>query len=274
MAERPGRNKRTALLVLVGLAVVATIAGAVIDFETRSVFPTHAVGQAGPLPPGSERLTLAVADDQTLHGVHIAPQRRATVPRTLILGFGGNAWNGEDVASFLHGVFPEADVVVFHYRGYRPSTGTPSAEALLADAPLVHDFAVAKVKPERTVATGFSIGTGVASSLAAERSLDGLILVTPFDSLKAVAKDWFPLLGGFLRHEMDSGRALAKSRVPTAILAADQDNIIPRARTEGLRRQVANLVFDKTFSGAGHNDIYARSDFAPAMRQALAAVAG
>ncbi|MEO7240543.1 MAG: alpha/beta fold hydrolase [Sphingomicrobium sp.] len=245
-----------------------------IDFETQSVFPTHAVGLAGPLPPGAERLTLAVADDQKLHGVHIAPPRRTAAPRTLILGFGGNAWNGQDVAAYLHEIFPDADVVAFHYRGYRPSTGSPSAEALLADAPLVHDCAVERVKPKRTVAVGFSIGTGVAAAIAATRDLDGLILVTPFDSLTAVASDWFPMLGGFLRHEMDSGRALATSHVPTAIIAAELDGIIPRARTDGLRRRAANLVFDRTIGGAGHNDIYARSDFHQAMRDALAAVIG
>ena len=67
-------------------------------------------------------------------------RRPAAKPRTLILGFGGNAWNGSDVAAYLHQIFPQADVIAFHYRGYRPSTGSPSAEALLADAPLVHDF--------------------------------------------------------------------------------------------------------------------------------------
>ena len=47
-----------------------------------------------------------------------------------------------------------------------PSTGSPSAKALMADAPLVHDLAVERVKPERVVAAGFSIGSGVAASLA------------------------------------------------------------------------------------------------------------
>ena len=67
---------------------------------------------------------------------------------TLILGFGGNAWNGQDVAEYLHELFPDEDVVAFHYRGYAPSTGSPSAEALIADAPLVYDFAVERVKPQ------------------------------------------------------------------------------------------------------------------------------
>ena len=44
------------------------------------------------------------------------------------------------------------------------------------------------------------------------------------------------------------------------------------ARTEALRKQVDRLVFDQTIRGAGHNDIYARSDFQAAMREALQAV--
>jgi uncharacterized protein len=39
-----------------------------------------------------------------------------------------------------------------------------------------------------------------------------------------------------------------------------------------LRRQVPNLVFDRTIGRAGHNDIYARSDFQEAMREGLAQI--
>ena len=61
-------------------------------------------------------------------------------------------------------------------------------DALIVDAPLVYDAAVARVKPRRIIAIGFSIGSGVAARLAATRKLDGLFLVTPFDSLRAVAQ--------------------------------------------------------------------------------------
>ncbi len=154
-------------------------------------------------------------------------------------------------------------------------TGTPSAEALIADAPLVYDLAVDRTKPQRTVAVGFSIGTGVAAELASRRPLDGLILVTPFDSLKAAAADLYPMLPVSLlfRHEMDSAAALRDSDVPVAMIAAAQDQLIGAARTEGLRRSVRNLVFDRTIARAGHNDVYDRSDFHQAMREALAAIA-
>jgi pimeloyl-ACP methyl ester carboxylesterase len=214
------------------------------------------------------------ADGNVLHGVHIPPADDSARGKTLILGFGGNAWNGEDVASYLHDLYPDADIIAFHYRGYRPSTGKPSAEALLADAPLVFDAAAERVPAERTVAVGFSIGTGVAASLASRRSIDGMILVTPFDSLKKVASEAYPWLpvGLFFEHEFDAADALKGSDVPVATLAAANDEIIPTARTDSLRKQVRNLVFDRTINGAGHNDIYARSEFQGAMDEALKAV--
>lgn len=244
------------------------------EFQTQLIFPTHAVPEAGPLPPGSARLQVQGADGHALLGVHVPPEDRRAGSKTLILGFGGNAWNGEDVASYLHELFPEADVVAFHYRGYAPSAGLPSAEALIADAPLVYDAAVKAIDPKRTIAVGFSIGSGVAAQLSTRRKLDGLVLVTPFDSLKAVAQSMYPWIpiGPFFEHEFDTVGALGESTLPVAIVAAEHDEIVPSERADALRAVVPSLVFDRTIPRAGHNDIYARSDFHAAMREALTAV--
>jgi pimeloyl-ACP methyl ester carboxylesterase len=130
------------------------------------------------------------------------------------------------------------------------------------------------LKPKRTIAAGFSIGSGVAASLASKRNLEGLILVTPFDSLKAAASDLYPWLpiGPFFDHEIDAAALLKGNSVPVAILAGEHDTLIRAARTDGLRRQVPNLVYDRTIADAGHNDIYARSEFQLAMREALDAL--
>ena len=240
-------------------------------FQSHLIFPTHAVAAAGPFPKGAERLSVKSADGDELAGIHIPPDD-PVAERTLVLGFGGNAWNGQDVAEYLHELYPDADVVAFHYRGYKPSRGSPSAQGLIADAPLVYDAAVGLVKPVRTVAVGFSIGCGIASQLATARALDGLILVTPFDSLKAVAQSMFPWipLGPFFSHEIDAAAAIRKANIPVAIVAAQRDEIVPSERTDALRKVVPNLVFDQTVPRCGHNDIYTRSDFQDAMREALA----
>jgi pimeloyl-ACP methyl ester carboxylesterase len=237
------------------------------------IFPAHAVPTAGPMPRGSERLSVDTPDGETLVGILI-PASAPTDSRTLILGFGGNGWNGQDVAEYLHELYPDAEVVAFHYRGYRPSTGRPSAASLIADAPLVFEAAVKRVKPKRSIAVGFSIGTGIAATLAGQRKLDGLILVTPFDSLKAVAQSAFPWLpiAPFFQHEIDAGKAISKVKAPTAIIVAERDAIIPVSQAAALRPKVPNLAFDETIAGAGHNDIYQRRAFQQAMHDARSAV--
>ena len=240
------------------------------QFQSHLIFPTHAVPKAGPWPPRAERLSLKSADGNELVGIHL-PAEEPQGERTLILGFGGNAWNAQDVAEYLHELFPDEEVVAFHYRGYAPSQGSPSAEALIADAPLVYDLAVERLKPKRVVAIGFSIGSGIAAQLAAARKVDGLILVTPFDSLKAVAQSMYPWLpiGPIFEHEIDAASAIEKLDLPVAIIAGERDEIVPSERTDGLRGRVPNLAFDRTIARAGHNDIYARSDFQLAVREAF-----
>jgi pimeloyl-ACP methyl ester carboxylesterase len=261
-------------LLLIPVLLYAAVLVLVFAYQARLLFPAGAVGGAGPLPRGGERLSLDTPDGNRLHGVRIPPS--APPSGTLILGFGGNAWNAETAAAYLHDLYPEADVVAFHYRGYRPSTGKPAARALLDDAPRICDLAVKRVRPRRTVAVGFSVGSGVAASLAARRPLDGLILVTPFDSLEAVAAGqfkWLPVRWLF-RHEMAPAQWLRGSTVPTALIAGGRDTLIPAARTEGPRRAAGSVVYDRIVSGAGHNDIYDRPEFRAAMREALARVGG
>ena len=261
-------------LLLIPVLLYLALLLLIFAFQARLLFPAGAVGAAGPLPAGAERLSLDAAGGDRLHGVHVPPSKPAS--ETLILGFGGNGWNAETAALYLHGLFPEADVVAFHYRGYRPSAGSPSARALIEDGPLVYDLAIAKVRPARTVAIGLSVGTGVAAALSARRPLDGLIVVTPFDSMTKVASGHYPWLPVRLlfRHEFRAADWLRGSSVPTAIIAAQRDTLIPAERTDGLRRSVGRLVFDRTIPGAGHNDIYDRPEFRAAIREALRQVGG
>jgi hypothetical protein len=261
-------------LLLIPVFLYVALLVLIFAFQARLLFPAGAVGGAAPLPAGAERLSLDTADGNRIHGVHIKPSAAAS--GTLILGFGGNGWNAETAAAYLHGLFPEADVVAFHYRGYGPSTGSPSAKALLEDAPLIYDLAVGKVRPARTVAIGLSVGSGVASGLASRRPLDGLVLVTPFDSMTKVAARQYPWLPvrWLFRHEFRAAEWLRYSTVPTAIIAAERDTLIPAERTDGLRRSVGRLVYDRTIPGAGHNDIYDRPEFRAAIREALRRVGG
>ena len=268
-------GKRMLTLLLLPLFLYLLILVLLFALQTRMVFPAAAASGAQPLPPAAERLTLPTPDGETLHGSLIpgrSPMNDAPTP--VILGFGGNAWNADSAALTLHELYPTADILVFHYRGYAPSTGAPGAAALTADAVVIHDEAVRRFPGRPIVAVGFSVGTGVAAHLAAHRPIEGAILVTPFDDLARVAADHYPWLPirWLFRHPMNSAARLKNSPVPVAIVAGGRDTLILPRRTDALRKSVANLVSDRTIAGAGHNDIYNHPAFRPAMQEALAAV--
>src|SRR4028119_485330 len=114
-----------------------------------------------------------------------APAGRGAPP---LLGVAGSAWKAEAMALYLHGLFPDREVAAFHYRGYAPSTGRPSAQALLADSVLVFDrLQQAHASGRGVVAVGFSIGAGVAAHLARHRPVAGLGLRPPSAPLGARA---------------------------------------------------------------------------------------
>lgn len=123
------------------------------------------------------------------------------------------------MAIYPNSVFPTRNVVTFHCRGYGPSAGRPSAEAFLEEATRIYDEVGDLRDAERVVAIGLSLGSGPAAHLAGERAVDGLILVTPFDSLQALASDLYPWLPVrlLLRHRMDVANALAQSSAKVAI---------------------------------------------------------
>ena len=257
-----------------GLVGAYAVVVAVMYFaQTWLIFPTQLAGLGRPeLPPAAERLEVTSPDGIRLAGVRLhrtgAPAKRGPI----LLGFPGNAWNADAMALTLHQLLPDHEVVVFHYRGYRPSGGRPSGNALLADSLTVFDHLQQELGPGPVVAVGVSIGSPVAAYLARERPLAGLVLITPFDSLVELARDHYPWVPVrlLLRHRMPTIDFVRDISTPTAMIVAGSDTVVPPKRSEALRRAVRNLVLDRAIEDAGHNDLYDRPAFTTAIREALA----
>src|SRR4051812_43661773 len=121
-------------------AIYAAVLTAMYLAQTGLLFPTALVGGAPvQLPASTPRLQVRTPDGEVLVGVRIQATGEKAERAPTLLGFGGNAWNAEAMALHLHGLFPDREVAAFHYRGYGPSGGRPSAEALLSDSVLVFD---------------------------------------------------------------------------------------------------------------------------------------
>lgn len=154
-------------------------------------------------------------------------------PRALVY-FGGNA---EDVAWNIPRfttAFPDRSLYLVNYRGYGGSTGQPTETALFEDAITVYEHVAAR--HERIAVVGRSLGSGVAMHLAAERDIDRLVLVTPFDSLARVAQGHFRFLpvSLLMLDRYDSTSRVPHVKVPVLLVIAGDDEIIPRARSDAL----------------------------------------
>ncbi len=254
------------------LAAYAGIVALAYLMQTHLLFPARLASTGEPgLPDAATHLEVNAPENVRLAGVRIPPAGKSEANKPILFGFGGNAWHAQTAAVYLHGLFPGYEVIVFHYRGYGASKGRPAAASLLSDSLLIYDQVQKMFGPRKIVGVGFSIGSSVAAHLASKRPLAGLILVSPFDSLKKLASQHYPWLPvrWLLRHEMETVVDIQGVTAPIALIAAERDTIVPPRRTQIVRRAIQNLVLDRTITGAGHNNLYERAEFRAAMVKAL-----
>jgi hypothetical protein len=213
-------------------------------------------------PPGAAAMRLPVPQ-ATLKIWQLHPE----APSALIY-FGGNAEEVAGNLSMFDTAFPDRAIYLVNYRGYGGSTGSPSEAALVADAEAVFDWV--RARHQRIAVMGRSLGSGVASALAASRPVERLVLVTPFDSLVNVAGDhfsWLPVRW-IVKDRFDSLARLARTSAPILVLVAEQDEVVFRARSDALIAAVPpTRLRTRTIPRATHNDIESFPEYLTALRE-------
>jgi pimeloyl-ACP methyl ester carboxylesterase len=149
-------------------------------------------------------------------------------PRARALVLHGNAGSALDRIYYVAALAPlGVDVTLLEYPGYGARPGSPTLETL-TDATL--DAVDALEREGGPVwLVGESLGTGVAARAARLRStiVRGLVLVTPFAELSAVARHHYPFLpAALLRDRFAPARDLAGSRAPIVLLVAGRDEVV------------------------------------------------
>lgn len=151
-----------------------------------------------------------------------------------ILYFGGNAESMAQSSDYIAQQFPTFTVYLMDYRGYGGSTGEPTEEGLYSDALKLYD--TIKPKHSRISIGGRSLGSSIATYVAAHREVSKLALITPFDSIVNVANGRYPIYPvSFLLHDKyDSKSRVKHIKAKTFIVMAQNDKIITRERTQQL----------------------------------------
>ena len=251
---------RTLIIVLSALLAGYVGICALLFFKQRSLiyFPPQRAALQAP-----RVTTLAVP------GALLKVSERPLPGQKALIYLGGNA---EDVSASLPQLaqaFPDRALYLLHYRGYAGSTGSPTEQALVADALALYDKAAAE--HQDIVVVGRSLGTGVAIQVAGARRPSKLVLVTPYDSLAGLAAAQFPWVPvrWLLRDKYESWRHVAQVQAPTLILAAQYDEVIPPASTRRLAARFTKERLEmRVIEGVGHNTISDSADYAEALKWA------
>jgi fermentation-respiration switch protein FrsA (DUF1100 family) len=183
---------------------------------------------------------------------------------TTLLWLHGNAGNIADRVDNIAEIHDKlgVGVFIFDYRGYGRSEGKPTEEGTHLDATAALEFLRSRgdVDPERLVLFGRSLGCAVAAELASKNDVRGVVLESPFTSIRAMAKRAYPFLpgiGSFVRTRYDTLSKASRIGAPVIVLHGDRDDIAPFDMGVAVFEAAAPPKRFHRIEGAGHNDTYA-----------------
>jgi fermentation-respiration switch protein FrsA (DUF1100 family) len=247
------RTAATTALVL--LAVVAVVVALAWGFQRRLIYlPTGGtVPAVEAVLPGGVEVVLRTEDGLELR----AWSMRAAPGASTVLVAPGNAGSRADRAPLARALVAAGfGVLLLEYRGYGGNPGAPTEEGLAADARAAHAYLVAELgtAPERVLLLGESLGAAVATRLAVERPVGGVVLRSPFTSLADVAALHYPLLPVrvLLWDRFDVVSVVGQVRAPMVVVAGADDEIVPAGQSRAVAAAAGARYVE--VPGARHND--------------------
>jgi len=215
-------------------------------------------------------LSVAVDDSVRLNAWHLTqPNARGTV-----LFFGGNGFYLVQSRGYIRALTRHpVNVMMFDYRGYGRSEGTPSVPDLKQDALAVYRQVRDEmaVPADRIIVHGHSLGTFLATFVGTEREVGGIVLENPAtdvnDWVQGLAPWYVRLFVSFeidkdLQGESNVERLQRANNTPLLTIGGAQDNVTAPVMAQELHREAATsdkhlLVVEE----GGHNRLYEAASY-------------
>lgn len=244
---------KVALAIAFAYAVIALVAYLAQRKLMYFPSPLHVAPLAAGLADVAERMI------ETPDGERVVTWYGKAAPgQPTILYFHGNGGNlairAERIRRYLE---RGRGVLMMSYRGYSGSSGSPSESANIADARLAYQLLLAdNVAPHDIILYGESLGTGVATQLATEKPVGGLVLDSPFTSAVDVGSRRYPFLPVRLlmkdRYEVLAN--IARVSAPLLVIHGELDRIVPFEMGQAVYAAANEPKKFISFPRAGHND--------------------
>lgn len=216
-----------------------------------------------------EEVFLNTKDGARLHGILL----KSNNSKGAILYFHGNRkgidrW-GEIASYFLK---YDYDVLLMDYRGYGKSQGERFEEALHQDALLAYNYVVGQYGEKDIIIYGRSLGSGIATQLAAKVDAKALILETPYHNFAEMLVDRLKILPSkkLINYHFDSEAFIRKVNYPVYIFHGSSDYVVPVEYGQKLAESIdPNLLTHTIIEGGGHNNLNEYEEYNRVMKSIL-----
>jgi fermentation-respiration switch protein FrsA (DUF1100 family) len=259
LLQRGVRLLRSLIIAAISALLIWTIVLMILEEKFiyfPQKYPKGTYDQAQSIP-NLRDCWIKTEDSVTIHA-WFAPAESAKATFVVSHGNAGNISHRSLLLRSLqrHGL----NVLMYDYRGYGRSEGTPSEDGIYKDGLAAYDYAanLSEVKPGRVFLWGTSLGGAVAIDVATHRRAAGLILESTFTSAKDVARIVYPFLPVhlFMHTKLNSLEKIRTLAIPILLIHGAHDSIIPI----GLGRKLFNAANEpKDFyeiPNADHNDTF------------------
>jgi hypothetical protein len=249
-------KKRAVRFLLATVAVYALVCGIVALAYKPFLFP--APHRAPSTPPDAKKIEAPASDGVTANALRFGPAD-ADMAIVFFHGNGELADDGTQLARSLssHGWA----VILAEYRGYGMSSGAggPSERGIYADAEAI--VSSANVRNDHLVLMGFSLGTGVATEMAARGHGRALVLLAPYTTIPAVAQHHSPLfpMSLLMRDKFDTISKAPKITLPVLVAHGDRDEVVPFDMGETVAHAFPHGRFEAV-PGATHMTMFERDE--------------
>lgn len=260
--------------ILIGLAVITGIYiflyGFLCFFQEKFIFFPEKLDKdyKFEFEQKFEELSIKTTDGKLLHGLLFT----ADSSKRLIIYFHGNAGSlstwGEVAKTYTDLNY---DVFLLDYRGYGKSEGEIEGQSqLYDDNQTVYNELKKRYNESNMIVLGYSIGTGLASKLAATNNPKLLILQAPYYNMTDMMQKNFSFIPTFLlKYKFATNDYLKDCKMPVVIFHGNQDEVIYYGSSQKLKNEFKSQDTLITLVGQGHNGITDNLDYKNELKKLL-----
>lgn len=237
-------------LLVGGLIVYALLCVFLYLFQERMIFRPRQL-PADYVFEGGEEFFVPTTNGVELNVVAF----RKPEARGAILFLHGNRGSNRRSFRQTEGLMnADYDLYLFDYRGYGKSGGAIQSETqLYEDAQTMYDTLLNHYAEDNIIVAGYSLGTGMASYLAAENDPAHCVLVAPYASITAMKNLWLWMVPDLiLKYPLNTVDNVARARCPVTVIHGRRDDFIPYGMAEKIKEAAPDRVDLIPLPDAGH----------------------